>query len=200
VPAGTARRGSPFVLRHVSRDRCADHPCQRVDGLGTIDPMSDPANGAAAQPVVASVPDEPRAAPRLLVVDADDRTRESIVGLLRIRHRFDVVASAGHAGGAIALIREHRPDVVIVDPRLPDIPDGIALIRRIRVIAPDARILALGWSPDLEQDTRAAGADGFLRKTFKPAELSVAIDRCIDGEASAAPAAATVLPATRLIL
>src|SRR5206468_11666508 len=137
--------------------------------------MSDPANGASAQPAVAAVPDDVAATPRLVVVDADDRTRESIVGLLRIRHRFDVVGSAGHAAAAIALVREHRPDVVIIDPRLPEVPDGIALIRRIRAIAPAARILVLGWSPELDEDTRAAGAYGFLRKTFKPADLSAAI-------------------------
>ncbi len=137
--------------------------------------MSDPTLGAAASPVAAEPPDPTAVTPRLLVVDADDRTRESIVGLLRIRHRFDVVGSAGHAAAAVALLREHRPDVVIVDPRLPELPDGIALIRRIRAIAPGARILALGWSPDLEQDTRAAGADGFLRKTFRPGQLQAAV-------------------------
>ena len=45
--------------------------------------------------MAATAPDDPAATPRLLVVDADDRTRESIVGLLGIRHRFDVVGSAG---------------------------------------------------------------------------------------------------------
>ena len=149
--------------------------------------MSDPTTVAAPQ-VTATEPHDPAATPRLLVVDADDRTRESIVGLLSIRHRFDVVGSAGHAGAAIALLREHRPDVVILDPRLPELPDGIALIRRVRAIAPAAHILALGWSPDLEQDTSAAGADGFLRKTFKPAELTAAIERCIDGGDAPAPA------------
>jgi len=160
--------------------------------------MSDPSLGVAA-PTAAALPTDPTATPRLLVVDADDRTRESIAGLLRIRHRFDVVGSAGHTAEAVALLREHRPDVVIVDPRLPELPDGIALIRRIRVIAPSARILALGWSPDLEADTRAAGADGFLRKTFKPAELTAAIEHCIDGATSdtAQPAAD---PAAGLIL
>ncbi len=161
--------------------------------------MSDPAIGAAAQ-TVAAEPANPAATLRLLVVDADDRTRESIVGLLRIRHRFDVVGSAGHTVAAIALLREHRPDVVIVDPRLPELPDGIALIRRIRAIAPSARILALGWSPDLEHDTRVAGADGFLRKTFKPAELAAAIERCIDGDAADAPAAPAPEPPAGLIL
>ncbi len=152
--------------------------------------MSDASTGAAAE--AATPHPEPAAGTlRLLVVDADDRTRESIVGLLRTRHRFDVVASAGHAGAAIALIREHRPDVVIVDPRLPELPDGIALIRRLRTIAPAARILTLGWSPELDADARAAGADGFLRKTFKPAELTAAVERCLDASAGSddAPAA-----------
>jgi DNA-binding NarL/FixJ family response regulator len=160
--------------------------------------MSDASIGAAPQ--AATVPTDPAATPRVLVVDPDDRTRDSIVGLLRIRHRFDVVGGAGHAAAAIALVREHRPDVVIVDPRLPDLPDGVALIRRIRTIAPSARILVLGWSPELEADTRAAGADAFLRKTFKPAELTAAIERCIDGvTADTAPKPAAE-PAAGLIL
>jgi DNA-binding NarL/FixJ family response regulator len=118
--------------------------------------------------------------PRLLVVDADDRTRESVVGLLGIRHRYDVVGSAGHVAAALTLMKEHRPDVVIIDPRLPDVPDGIALIRRMRIINPDVRILAVGWTPSLEHDALDAGADVFVRKTFKPGDLSCAIERCMD--------------------
>lgn len=124
--------------------------------------------------------EDPAQPTRLLVVDADDRTRESIVGLLGIRDRFVVVGGAGHASAALALVREQHPDVVILDPRLPELTDGVSLIRRIRSAHPSIRILALGWSPELEHDTMAAGADGFLRKTFKPAELTGAIERCID--------------------
>lgn len=138
-------------------------------------------------------------ATRLLVVDADDRTRESIAGLLRIRDRFEVVGTAGHAGAAIALVREHRPDVVILDPRLPELTDGISLIKRIRAVRPGTRILALGWSPELEHDTVAAGADGFLRKTFKPAELTGAIERCVDDGAATLEVAGPG-PAAGLIL
>jgi DNA-binding NarL/FixJ family response regulator len=122
----------------------------------------------------------PTPSPRLLVVDADDRTRESIVGILGIRHRYDVVGSAGHVAAAIALMKQHRPDVVIIDPRLPELPDGIALIRRMRTINPGVRILAVGWTPSLEHDALEAGADVFVRKTFKPGDLSGAIERCMD--------------------
>ena len=117
---------------------------------------------------------------RVLVVDADDRTRESLVGILGIRNRFTVIGSTGQVSEAIALVRDTCPDVVIVDPRLPDVSGGVALIRRLRVIDPDVHILAIGWSPDLENAALTAGAHGFMRKTFKPAELASAVGRCFD--------------------
>jgi DNA-binding NarL/FixJ family response regulator len=117
---------------------------------------------------------------RILVVDADDRTRESVAGILGIRHRFDVVGTAGHVDAAIALAAAHRPQVVVLDPRLPEVSDGIALIRRLRQLDADVAILAVGWSPDLEHQALVAGADGFVRKTFKPGDLSTAIARCMD--------------------
>ena len=117
--------------------------------------------------------------PRILVVDADDRTRESVVGILGIRHRYEVVGSAGHVGEAIGLAVAGHPDVVILDPRLPEVSDGMALIRRLRALDPAIGILAVGWSPDLEHQALAAGADCFVRKTFKPGDLATAIGRCI---------------------
>ena len=126
--------------------------------------------------------DEPGAvsALRILVVDADDRTRESVVGILGIRHRFNVVGSAGHVGEAVELAKVHRPQVVILDPRLPEVSDGMALIRRLRQLDAAVAILAVGWSPDLEHQALDAGADAFVRKTFKPGDLSSAIARCMD--------------------
>jgi DNA-binding NarL/FixJ family response regulator len=133
--------------------------------------------------------------PRLLVVDADERTRESMVGILGIRDRYDVVGSAGQPGAALTLADRHHPDVVIVDPRLPDVRDGMALIRRLRITHPEARILALGWSPEMEHDVLAAGADCFVRKTFKPGDLSGAISRCLTiAEADGEPAAWSPAP------
>lgn len=136
--------------------------------------MSDqvlPAEAAASPAAVGT---------RVLVVDADDRTRESMVGILGIRHRFTVIGSTGQVSDAIALVRDKHPDVVIIDPRLPDVSGGVALIRRIRVIDPSVHILAIGWSPDLENASLTAGAHGFMRKTFKPADLASAVFRCFD--------------------
>jgi DNA-binding NarL/FixJ family response regulator len=137
-------------------------------------------SAAAPEPDHVADPIGDPGALRILVVDADDRTRESMVGILGIRHRFDVVGSAGHVAEAIGIARDHRPDVVILDPRLPEVSDGMALIRRLRAIDPETAILAVGWSPDLEHQALDAGADGFVRKTFKPGDLANAIARCMD--------------------
>lgn len=145
---------------------------------GPLASPGTPTTRPPAPPADADADPDP-ASPRILVVDADDRTRESIVGILGIRHRYRVVGSAGHVGAALAIVNRDRPDVVIVDPRLPEIPDGIALIRRVRAIDPAIRILAVGWTPGLEHDALAAGADCFVRKTFKPGDLSGAISRCM---------------------
>lgn len=151
-------------------------------------------SSAAPDPVDAADASGIDAQPRILVVDADDRTRESVVGILGIRHRFTVVGSAGHIAEAIALTREHRPDLVILDPRLPEIHDGMTLVRRMRAVHPGIRICVVGWSPDLENQALAGGADGFIRKTFKPGDLAGAIARCMDSPISTQSTASSPTP------
>lgn len=112
---------------------------------------------------------------RVLVVDSDDRVRESLTGLLAITGQCMVVASAGQIGPALDLARDLQPDVVIVDPRLPEVDGGIAFITRLRAAMPSIRILAMAWSDSLESAVIASGADGFVRKTFRPSELTAAI-------------------------
>jgi DNA-binding response OmpR family regulator len=112
---------------------------------------------------------------RVLVVDADDRVRESLTGLLAISGQCLVVASAGQVSTALELAVDHRPDVVIVDPRLPEVDGGIALIASLRARLPSTRILAMSWSDSLESAVLESGADGFVRKTFRPSELTAAV-------------------------
>jgi DNA-binding NarL/FixJ family response regulator len=108
---------------------------------------------------------------RVLLVDPDDRVRESLAGLLRIGARCLVIGTAGTADEAVLLAAETSPDVVVVDPRLPGI-DGAALIARLRAVAPETRVLVLNWS---ETADLASGADAYARKTFRPHELIEAV-------------------------
>ncbi len=112
---------------------------------------------------------------RVLVVDADDRVRESLAGLLGIGRRCIVVGTAGHPTEALAVLADAAPDVVVIDPRLPEVDGGRAFIARVRELAPETRILVLGWSDNLEQDLIGHGAHAFLRKTFRPRELVDAV-------------------------
>ena len=117
---------------------------------------------------------DPAAAPapcRVLLVDPDDRVRESLAGLLRIGQKCLVIGTAGTADGAVLLAAETAPDVVVVDPRLPG-SDGVNLIARLRAVAPETRVLVLNWSETADLTT---GADAYARKTFRPHELIDAV-------------------------
>lgn len=117
---------------------------------------------------------DPAAVPgplRVLIVDPDDRVRESLAGLLGIGQRCFVVGSAGTAQDALRLAAVEAPDVVVVDPRLPG-TDGAAFIGRLRAAAPTTRILVLNWSDTADQ---TSGADAYVRKTFRPHELIDAV-------------------------
>ena len=107
---------------------------------------------------------------RVLLVDPDDRVRESLAGLLRIGERCLVVGTAGTADDAVLIATQSAPDVIVMDPRLPG-QDGAALIARLRAAAPDSRVLVLAWT-DADQ---ATGADAYARKTFRPHELIDAV-------------------------
>ena len=108
---------------------------------------------------------------RVLLVDPDDRVRESLAGLLRIGSRCLVIGTAGTAEAAIDLAAKSSPDVVVVDPRLPAC-DGGELIACLRAVAPGTRVLVLNWSETADLTT---GADAYVRKTFRPHELIDAV-------------------------
>jgi DNA-binding NarL/FixJ family response regulator len=111
---------------------------------------------------------------RILVVDADDRIRESLAGLLKIGGRCAVVGSAGGPDDAIAKAAAMRPDVVLLDPRLPAMEGGLAIIACLREASPGVRVLAFNWS-DAPDSPRSVGADAYIKKTFRPHELIDAV-------------------------
>ena len=110
---------------------------------------------------------------RVLLVDPDDRVRESLAGLLCIGDRCRVVGTAGTADAALQLATESTPDVVVVDPRLPGLDGGATLIAGLRAACPATRVLVLNWSD--AADSQDCGADAYTRKTFRPHELIDAV-------------------------
>jgi two-component system, NarL family, response regulator DevR len=112
---------------------------------------------------------------RVVVVDADERVRESLAGLLCIGDQLCVVGSAGETGPAIDIVTATQPDIVVLDPRLPDPDGGLTFISRIRTAAPAARILVMSGTDPTQQADLVGSADGFIRKTFRPSDLVAAV-------------------------
>ena len=147
--------------------------------------MTDPAP-ADHSPVA------PQPAPRVVIVDGDDRTRESLCRLLGIRSQLDVVGSTGLVGEVVPLIRATSPDAVLIDPRLPELARGISVIRAIHAFRPEVRIVAMAPTAADESTVLAAGAHAFVRKTFRTTELVEAVARCLTLRATAADGAEPV--------
>jgi DNA-binding NarL/FixJ family response regulator len=112
---------------------------------------------------------------RVVVVDADDLVRQTVAALLGIGGRVEVVGIAGQAGPATDMIINAKPDVVLVDPRLPDINGGLEFIRRLHDVVPAVRVLVVCSPEFLDVAASAEGVTGCLRKTFRPGDLTAAI-------------------------
>ena len=116
-------------------------------------------------------PSDPRPPVRVLVVDADDRTRESLCGVLGIGTRCVVVGSAGEASRALALVGELQPDILVVDANIADQAAAEAFVVRVRTLSPRTRIVAMSRADMVDAQQRCAGVDAVIRKTFRPREL-----------------------------
>ena len=112
---------------------------------------------------------------RVVLVDADDRVRESLCRLLCIGDRLEVVGSAGQTGPAIDIVMDTQPDIVVLDPRLPEVDAGLTLIRHLREAAPGVRVLVMGGTDVFEGADLLRSADGFVRKTYRPSDLVAAV-------------------------
>ncbi|MGC8550380.1 MAG: response regulator [Acidobacteriaceae bacterium] len=113
---------------------------------------------------------------RILVVDDHHIVRQGLVALLSTVSDFEVVAEAGDGTEAVELHRSLRPDVTIMDLRLPRM-GGVDAIVAIRAEAPQARFIVLTTFDGDEDIYRAlqAGAKGYLLKGMNAGELTDAI-------------------------
>ncbi|WP_326999698.1 response regulator transcription factor [Dactylosporangium sp. NBC_01737] len=131
------------------------------------------------------------AAVRIVVVDDQEVVRAGFAALLATQGDFRVVGSAADGAAAVAVCREQRPDLVLMDVRMP-VMDGIEATRRILAAAGEGapRIVML-TTFDLDELVYAAldaGASGFLLKDMTAERLFDAVRVVAGGEALLAPA------------
>jgi DNA-binding NarL/FixJ family response regulator len=113
-----------------------------------------------------------------VIVDADRRVQQSLADLLSVGGECEVVGRAGDVRGALQIVEQAEPDAVLVDPRLPDVEAGFALIRGLKTARPDLRVVLTGWS-DTEGHALNGSAPAYVSKDGSPEEFVAALlERC----------------------
>jgi DNA-binding NarL/FixJ family response regulator len=125
---------------------------------------------------------------RVLLVDDDDLMRAGLKAVLSSDAGVEVVGEAGSGRQAVERVRALRPDLVLMDVRMPDL-DGIAATRELTAVSPDVKVVIL---TTFEQDDYIfgalnAGASGFLLKRSDPEELLAAIHTVAAGDSLLSP-------------
>jgi two-component system response regulator DevR len=137
-----------------------------------------------------SDPESPSPRPlTLLIVDDHEVVRQGLVALLARRPEFQVVAEAGTVADAVAAAHRFRPDLVVMDVRLPD-GSGVEACREIRSDLPETRVVMLTSYPDEDAVLSAivAGASGYLLKQVRARDLVAALEAVGRGESLLDPA------------
>ena len=121
-----------------------------------------------------TTPDVGAAPLRLLIADDRARTRRALRALLAAHPGFEVVGEAADGEEAIAGVERLRPDLVLLDVRMPRL-DGVAATARIKARWPAVRVVAHSLAVERRGDALAAGADAFVPKGAPADELLAAL-------------------------
>ena len=126
---------------------------------------------------------------RIVLADDQRLVRESLGTLLGLLSGIELVASAADGEEALALTEQHRPDVVLMDLRMPRL-DGIEATRELRKRFPDVGVIALTTYADDESVLGAlrAGARGYLTKDASSEDIRAAILTVAAGDVALDPA------------
>jgi len=129
---------------------------------------------------------------RLLLADDQALVRGALAALLALEPDLEVVAEVGSGDAVLDAVREHRPDVALLDVEMPGL-DGITAAAAIRDQFPDVRVLIVTTfgRPGYLRRALQAGASGFVVKDTPAAELADAVRRVHAGLRVVDPALAT---------
>ena len=128
---------------------------------------------------------------RIMLVDDQSLFREALRTLLALQEDFDIVAEAENGERAVALARVHKPDVILMDLRMP-VMGGVEATRRILTANPAARIIVLTTFEEDEEifDAMRAGALGYLLKACSAEKLCEALRAAAKGTSVLEPSVA----------
>jgi DNA-binding NarL/FixJ family response regulator len=126
---------------------------------------------------------------RVLLADDQRVVREGLATLLGLLEGVEVVGAAADGEAVVELAAELRPDVVLMDLRMPRC-DGVEATRRLRGVDPDVRVLMLTTFADDRSliDALRAGARGYLTKDAGAEEIHRALLQVVEGHAAIDPA------------
>jgi DNA-binding NarL/FixJ family response regulator len=111
---------------------------------------------------------------RLLIADDRVRTRRALRAVLLTQPGIELVGEAADGEEALAEVERLRPDIVILDIRMPRL-DGIEATARIKQRWPAIRVIAHSLAEELSEEALAAGADAFVPKGAPAGELMRAL-------------------------
>lgn len=117
--------------------------------------------------------------PRVVIVDADRRVQQSLADLLGVSGEVQVVGRAGDVRAALELVEQELPDAVLVDPRLPDVEAGLALVAGLARAWPSMRVVTTGWSDTEGHAPLGSSETTYVSKSASPEQFAAAIvDAC----------------------
>ncbi len=128
---------------------------------------------------------------RLLLVDDQSLFREALRTLLALQEDFDIVAEAENGERAVAAARTHRPDVILMDLRMP-VMGGVEATRRVLAATPAARVVVLTTFEEDEEifEAMRAGAVGYLLKACSADKLCESVRAAAKGTSVLEPSVA----------
>ena len=131
---------------------------------------------------------------RLLIVDDDPLVRSGLSLILGGAASLEVVAQAANGREGVAAVAAHRPDVVLMDIRMP-VMDGIEATAALAAQPDPPKVIVLTTfdADDYVLRALAAGASGFLLKDTAPEDIVAAVHKVADGEPMLSPSVTTTL-------